>query len=734
MQWVTLARHRHPLNDTIPFRNTQGKATTMHRHFETVERRILMAVTASFDAASGTLSVLGDTLDNTITLGRSAAGTILVNGGAVAVAGGTPTVANTTLIQVFGQGGNDGITFDQTNGALPRGHLFGGIGNDTLTGGAGADQLYGQGGDDELLGKGGFDFLFGGSENDVLTGGDADDQVFGESGDDRMVWNPGDDTDLNEGGEGTDTVEVNGGGGAERFTVTANGTRVRFDRIDPAPFAIDVATSEKLVLNANGGDDSFSATGNLAALITLTIDGGAGNDSILGSNGIDLLLGGDNDDFIDGQQGNDVAFMGGGNDTFQWDPGDGSDVVEGQDGTDTMLFNASAANEIFEASANGSRVRFTRNIGNIVMDLDDLERIDLNALGGADTTIVNDLSGTDLTQFDIDLAAPGGAGDAQPDAVIVNGTSGIDAIDILGSGASDLVIGLPAIVQITGAEAANDSLQVDAGAGTDTVTVSQGESAGAIRRVAVNGGSDEDAITVANTAASGAVTVLPSAGNDTVSVNADGAFVANAVFAATQRIGALTIGSGGRATIAAGGANNVLTVGSLSIGATGKLDVTDHDLIIDYAGASPIANVHARLASGFNGGAWNGNGIISAVAATHPNTAVGAAEATDLFSTFPATFEGQSIDSTTVVISHTLSGDTNLDGLVNLNDFNRLAANFGGTDRRWSQGDFDFNGAVNLNDFNRLAANFGQSAAAEFATGFGDDEGGDGAADRAELR
>ena len=66
-----------------------------------------MAVTASFIASAQTLSTLGDALDNTITLSRNAAGTILVNGGAVAVTGGTPTVANTALMQVFGQGGND---------------------------------------------------------------------------------------------------------------------------------------------------------------------------------------------------------------------------------------------------------------------------------------------------------------------------------------------------------------------------------------------------------------------------------------------------------------------------------------------------------------------------------------------------------------------------------------------------------------------------------------------------
>ena len=121
-----------------------------------------------------------------------------------------------------------------------------------------------------------------------------------------MIWNPGDDTDLNEGGAGTDTVEVNGGNGDEVFTTTANGTRVRFDRLNPAPFSIDIGTSENLVVNANGGNDSFSATGNLAALIAITVDGGAGDDTLLGSNGIDVLIGGDNNDFIDGQQGNDV--------------------------------------------------------------------------------------------------------------------------------------------------------------------------------------------------------------------------------------------------------------------------------------------------------------------------------------------------------------------------------------------------------------------------------------------
>src|SRR5829696_4984834 len=335
------------------------------------------AVTASFGAGTGQLTVIGDSLNNSIVISRDAAGKILVNGGAVAVSGGTATVANTTLIQVFGLGGQDTITLSEANGALPRANLFGGAGNDVLTGGSGNDMLFGQAGNDTLLGKGGVDFLFGGADNDVLTGGDANDQVFGESGNDRMIWNPGDDTDLFEGGADIDTAEVNGGNGAEVFTATANGARVRFDRLDPAPFSLDIGTTENLVLNMNGGDDRFSATGNLAALIQITVDGGAGNDTILGSNGADVLFGGDGEDFIDGQQGNDTVFLGANNDVFQWDPGDGSDTVEGQDGVDTMLFNGSNIAEVFDASANGGRLRFTRNIGSIVMDVNDLERIDV---------------------------------------------------------------------------------------------------------------------------------------------------------------------------------------------------------------------------------------------------------------------------------------------------------------------------------------------------------------------
>ena len=361
------------------------------------------ATTANFNA--GVLTVIGDSTANNIQISRDAVGRILVNGGGVTVAGGTPTVANTSQIRVFGLAGNDVLSLDEANGALPAAHLFGGADNDALTGGAGADELFGQAGNDSLLGRGGNDLLFGGGENDTLVGGDADDQAFGQGGDDLMIWNPGDDTDLNEGGGGLDAVEVNGGNGAEQFTATANGSRVRFDRVNPAPFAIDIGTSERLAVTANGGDDTFSASGNLSALIAVTVDGGAGIDTLRGSNGADVLHGGDGNDFIDGNQGDDIASLGAGDDTFQWDPGDGNDTIEGQDGTDTMLFNGANINERMDVSANGQRVRFVRDVANITMDLDNVESIVAKTLGGADDLVVNDLSGTDVVNVVADLSA-----------------------------------------------------------------------------------------------------------------------------------------------------------------------------------------------------------------------------------------------------------------------------------------------------------------------------------------
>src|SRR6266545_297714 len=94
---------------------TPARSSRFTPGLQSLEAREVPAVVAMFSPGSATLTVFGDSLDNTITVSRDAAGKLLVNGGAVSVVGGTATVANTALIQVFGQGGNDTITLNEAN-------------------------------------------------------------------------------------------------------------------------------------------------------------------------------------------------------------------------------------------------------------------------------------------------------------------------------------------------------------------------------------------------------------------------------------------------------------------------------------------------------------------------------------------------------------------------------------------------------------------------------------------
>ncbi len=348
-----------------------------------------------------------------------------------------------------------------------------------------------------------------------------------------MIWNPGEGTDLNEGGAGSDSVVVNGGNADETFSITANGTRVRFDRVTPAPFSLDIGTTERLIVNGNGGNDTITAGNGLASLISLTLDGGDGNDTITGGDGNDVLIGGNGNDTITGGRGSDSAMLGAGDDTFVWNLGDGSDTVEGQNGTDTMLFNGINVNEQFNVSANGSRVRFTRDVGNVTMDLNGVEGINLSALGGADTVTVNNTKGTDLKQLQVDLSAtPGtGNGDGQADSIILNGTNAADNVSVVGTGSSYQVAGLAASVSVTGSEGANDALVINALGGNDSVNAA--DLAAGVVKLTVDGGAGKDTITGSQgddtllggdgddtiTGGPGADTALMGAGNDTFDWN-----------------------------------------------------------------------------------------------------------------------------------------------------------------------------------------------------------------------
>jgi Ca2+-binding RTX toxin-like protein len=424
--------------------------------------------------------------------------------------------------------------------------ILGGDGSDLLIGGDGNDVIDGNRGDDVALmgagddvfiwdpgdgsdvveGQGGFDAMhFNGanvSENiDISANGgrirffrnvanivmdlnDVEDIAFNAlGGADNIVVNDVSGTDLvqvelnlsgtlggTSGDSQVDTVTLNGSNGNDITSVL--GTNTSYAVVGLAAL-VQVGHSEpidRLIVNANGGNDSIFADTLGANVVGLTIDGGAGNDHILGGNGNDVLIGGDGNDVIDGNRGDDVAFMGAGNDIFIWDPGDGSDVVEGQSGTDKLLFNGANASENIDISANGSRVRFFRDVANIVMDLDDVEGIEFNALGGADNIVVNDLSGTDVTDVRLNLNNAAMTGDGQADSITVNGTAGNDNISIDSTTGDIRVLGFVSAVTIVGAEGANDSLTINSLGGSDVVNASQ-LAAGRIK-LTMNGGDGND--------------------------------------------------------------------------------------------------------------------------------------------------------------------------------------------------------------------------------------------------
>ena len=136
----------------------------------------------------------------------------------------------------------------------------------------------------------------------------------------------------------------------------------------------------------------------------------------------------------------------------------------------------------------------------------------------------------------------------------------------------------------------------------------------------------------------------------------------------------------------------------------GTLDLASNDLTV---AATPISTISGYIDGGFNNGNWNGAGLTSSAAqaassAAH-KTALGYATASSLGVT---TFDGQPVTGSTVLVKYTYAGDANLDGIVNAQDFDALAAHYGTSSDVWTQGDFNYDGTVNTIDFNVLASNY----------------------------
>ena len=300
-------------------------------------------------------------------------------------------------VAVNGGDGNDSIAVLAKSAEVADVSLSGGAGDDVLTGADTNDALDGGDGNDRLVGAKGSDTMNGGAGNDTL------------------VWNNGDGSDTLNGDAGNDGVEVNGSTTlADTFTIDPNADRVKFQRTNLVPFTLN-ASAERFQVNGLGGNDSLSTSPGVGALTLLSVDGGAGDDTINGTDGADLLLGGEGndvlnggagDDRIVGDRGSDTMNGGPGDDTLVWNNGDGSDVVNGDDGSDDVEVNgAPAAGDIDTVQPNGARIRFDRtNLAPFTLDIGTSETMHDNALGGDDTISVGDVGSYQVT-------GNGGSGD-----------------------------------------------------------------------------------------------------------------------------------------------------------------------------------------------------------------------------------------------------------------------------------------------------------------------------------
>jgi Ca2+-binding RTX toxin-like protein len=272
--------------------------------------------------------------------------------------------------------------------------LAGGFGNDRLFGGAGNDLLAGGAGDDLIDGGAGFNLavfgadavagvhvdlrlqgaaqdtgegidtlynienLAGSAHDDVLIGDDASnvllhgggaDTLIGNGGEDLFWISPYDDTTV-DGGEGDDTLWIDGLG--YDFTFTS----VDLNRRDAqyfinlnfgTQFSVTLSGIENLTGSAvEQSDDSF-----YGSRVSNTLAGGEANDTLYGRGGADLLLG---DGLIAYEfdqlsrtgpvvlhlegygEGADTLDGGASNDTLAG--GEGTDVLTGGRGHDTFLF------------------------------------------------------------------------------------------------------------------------------------------------------------------------------------------------------------------------------------------------------------------------------------------------------------------------------------------------------------------------------------------------------------
>lgn len=365
----------------------------------------------SGDSVGGNLgddTVSGGAGDNTLYEGGEVLSITLTN---TAIHGlGNDTFSNINSYVVVGS--EAGNVIDLTAMTLSA-TVYGNGGNDTILGGSALDALLGMDGNDVLVGNGGPDNLNGGAGADSLDGGDGNDRLNGLGGsNDSLRGGLGDDTFT--GGSGSDLIiesaDVN-------FVLTPTRlTGLGTDRIVDAEG-----------VRLTGGASNNTLDARLFTAGAVTLDGGSGNDSLMGTGLADSLLGGSGHDSLDAGDGSDTLVGGTGSDSLIG--GSGNDRLFGQEDSNDKLIGGAGDDSldggtgediIIETVSGVSLLTNTSLTGNGVDVVVGIEQASLTGSNGADSI--------DASGFTVATAL-----------VTLDGGSGNDTLR--GSAGSDYLIG-----------------------------------------------------------------------------------------------------------------------------------------------------------------------------------------------------------------------------------------------------------------------------------------------------
>jgi Ca2+-binding RTX toxin-like protein len=497
------------------------------------------------DAQTDTVSLIGGLGDNTIAA-TMVGSTISVAG--LPVATTVAHVGKTDVLYIDGASGNDSIDASKLLTGKVRAQLYGNSGDDVI---------YGTEGDDAVDGGAGNDIVFLGGGNDRVGWGAkaGQDVIEGYAGTDTLVLGADDGSIdifalgsrarvfrsdgamlLDTGGieriefhadefgdfvavndlTGTDVKEVSidlgvgtGGNGASDFVFLAGSvannaitTKITAGVVSisglPTLLTIARADGDRVAIDSGAGDDSINVSAVPTKIIgQFDLFGGTGNDTVRGSVAADNLAGGDN------------------NDLLLWNHGDGSDNIIGGAGFDTLRLTGAAVADSILLGSIGGQTKLIHGPDGAILTLQEMERVQIATLGGADVVLVQNLAGTGIGEVAIDLAATvgGKTADTKSDGVAFSGTAGGDTIVLSMLGSKISVSGLAATASVDQV-GKTDIITIIGGNGPDLI--SAGTIAAGKAVLQLLGGDGDDAIVGSN----GNDSVVGGTGNDTVTLGA----------------------------------------------------------------------------------------------------------------------------------------------------------------------------------------------------------------------